>query len=117
MAHYAASKAGINGFIRAAALEFAPLGITINGIEPGHVMTEGAAPGYDKGFLKAVEAFIPLGHLAEPDDIAEIDFLNGIIVRRGAELGIPVPANRAVYAMVKFVEGRMQLPAVDSHSR
>jgi 3-oxoacyl-[acyl-carrier protein] reductase len=70
MAHYAASKAGINGFIRAAALEFAPLGITINGIEPGHVMTEGAAPGYDEGFLKAVEAFIPLGRLAEPDDIA-----------------------------------------------
>ena len=42
-AHYAASKAGINGLIRAAALEAAPFGITVNGIEPGNIMTEGMA--------------------------------------------------------------------------
>lgn len=70
MAHYAASKAGINGFVRAAALELAPHGITVNAIEPGHAMTEGAAPGYDAGFLKAVEAFIPLGRIGQPEDIA-----------------------------------------------
>ena len=33
--HYSATKAGINGFIRAAALEFAGYGITVNGVEPG----------------------------------------------------------------------------------
>jgi len=71
MAHYAASKGGINGFIRAAALEFARHGITINGIEPGHVMTEGAAPQYDPEFKRAVESFIPLGRFAEPEDIAK----------------------------------------------
>jgi 3-oxoacyl-[acyl-carrier protein] reductase len=70
MAHYAASKAGINGFVRAAAIEFAPHGITVNAIEPGHAMTEGAAPGYDAGFLKAVEAFIPMGRIGQPEDIA-----------------------------------------------
>jgi 3-oxoacyl-[acyl-carrier protein] reductase len=70
MAHYAASKGGINGFIRAAALEFAGHGITINGVEPGHVMTEGAAPQYDAEFKRAVESFIPLGRFAQPDDIA-----------------------------------------------
>jgi len=69
MAHYAASKGGINGFIRAAALEAAPHGITISGVEPGHVVTEGAAPQYDAEFLRAVESFIPLGRLARPDDI------------------------------------------------
>ena len=42
--HYSASKAGINGFIRAAAIEFAPYGITVNGVEPGNIMTEGVAP-------------------------------------------------------------------------
>ena len=71
MVPYAASKAGINGFIRAAALELAPFGITVNGVEPGHVMTEGAAPMYDAAFKAAVEAFIPAGRFADPADIAE----------------------------------------------
>lgn len=70
MAHYAASKAGINGFIRAAALELAKTGITVNGVEPGHVMTPAAETIYDPDFKQAVEAFIPMGRLAEPDDIA-----------------------------------------------
>ena len=39
--HYSASKAGINGFIRAAAIEFAGYGITVNGVEPGNILTEG----------------------------------------------------------------------------
>ncbi|MEO6609584.1 MAG: SDR family oxidoreductase [Aestuariivirga sp.] len=69
MAHYAASKAGINGFVRAAAMELAQHGITINCVEPGHVMTEGAAPQYDAAFKQAVESFIPLGRFALPEDI------------------------------------------------
>jgi len=70
MAHYAASKGGINGFIRAAALELAKLGITINGVEPGHVLTPGAEALYDEEFKRAVEAFIPMGRFAVPEDIA-----------------------------------------------
>jgi 2-dehydropantoate 2-reductase len=35
---------------------------------------------------------------------SEIDFLNGYIVRKGAELGIPVPTNQALQVMVKLVE-------------
>jgi 3-oxoacyl-[acyl-carrier protein] reductase len=70
MAHYAATKGGINGFIRAAALEFAAQGITINGVEPGHVMTAGAAPMYDAEFIRAVESFIPMGRFGQPEDIA-----------------------------------------------
>jgi 2-dehydropantoate 2-reductase len=34
----------------------------------------------------------------------EIDALNGYISRRGAELGIPVPANHALFALVKMAE-------------
>jgi len=34
----------------------------------------------------------------------EIDALNGYISRRGAELGIPVPANHALFTLVKFAE-------------
>jgi NAD(P)-dependent dehydrogenase (short-subunit alcohol dehydrogenase family) len=35
-------------------------------------MTEGAAPSYDEAFLRAVEAFIPLGRLADPADIGKV---------------------------------------------
>jgi len=34
----------------------------------------------------------------------EIDSLNGYIVRRGAELGVPTPVNHTLYALVKLLE-------------
>jgi 2-dehydropantoate 2-reductase len=34
----------------------------------------------------------------------EIDSLNGFIARRGTELGVPVPVNQALYALVKLAE-------------
>jgi 2-dehydropantoate 2-reductase len=34
----------------------------------------------------------------------EIDSLNGYISQRGAELGVPTPVNRALYALVKLAE-------------
>ena len=36
--------------------------------------------------------------------LTEIDALNGYIVRRGAELGVPVPANHALFTLVKLSE-------------
>ena len=35
---------------------------------------------------------------------SEIDFLNGYVVRKGAELGIPTPTNHALQVMVKLTE-------------
>ena len=35
---------------------------------------------------------------------SEIDILNGYVVRQGDALGVPVPANRALWAVVKLVE-------------
>ena len=37
---------------------------------------------------------------------SEIDFLNGLVVRRGAALGIATPANRVLWALVKLLEGK-----------
>jgi 2-dehydropantoate 2-reductase len=34
----------------------------------------------------------------------EIDHLNGYVVREGAALGIPTPANRTLNALVKLLE-------------
>jgi 2-dehydropantoate 2-reductase len=36
----------------------------------------------------------------------EIESLNGYVVRRGAELGIPTPSNFALYALVKLLEDK-----------
>ena len=36
----------------------------------------------------------------------EIDYLNGLVVRRGEALGIATPANRVLWALVKLLESR-----------
>lgn len=70
LAHYSASKAGINGFIRAAALEFAGDQITVNGIEPGNIMTDGMRIHRSGDYIRSMEAAVPLGRLGTPDDVA-----------------------------------------------
>jgi len=36
---------------------------------------------------------------------SEIDSLNGYIARRGAELEVATPVNRAMFTMIKLLEG------------
>jgi 3-oxoacyl-[acyl-carrier protein] reductase len=68
--HYSASKAGINGFIRAAALEFSPYGITVNGVEPGNVLTEAIKEHRSAAYVRSMEEAVPLGRLGTPEDVA-----------------------------------------------
>lgn len=68
--HYSATKAGINGLIRAAALEFAGYGITVNGVEPGNILTEAIQLHRSPEFIKGMEDAIPLGRLGSPRDVA-----------------------------------------------
>lgn len=68
--HYSASKAGINGFIRAAAIEFAEYGITVNGVEPGNILTEAVLRERTPAYLSAMTDAIPLGRLGTPRDVA-----------------------------------------------
>ena len=68
--HYSASKAGINGLIRAAALELAPHAITVNGVEPGNIMTEGVSGHRSPAFIDAMTRSVPLGRLGDPRDVA-----------------------------------------------
>ncbi|RLP28173.1 SDR family oxidoreductase [Mesorhizobium sp. YM1C-6-2] len=68
--HYSATKAGINGFIRAAALEFSGYGVTVNGVEPGNILTEGVQEQRDAAFIRSMEDAIPLGRLGTPQDVA-----------------------------------------------
>jgi 3-oxoacyl-[acyl-carrier protein] reductase len=68
--HYSASKSGINGFIKAAALEFSMHNVTVNGIEPGNIMTEGVKLHRTPEYIKMMEDGIPLGRLGTPRDVA-----------------------------------------------
>lgn len=70
LAAYASAKAGINGFIKAAALEFAPFGITVNGVEPGNILTEGLQADRSPEFIASMHRSIPMGRLGLPSDIA-----------------------------------------------
>ena len=69
LVHYCASKGGINGLVRALALELAPRQIIVNAVAPGSIITPGTS-NIDEGSQKATMAKIPLGRLGKPQDIA-----------------------------------------------
>ena len=69
-ANYGASKAGVIGFTKTVAREYAPRGINVNAIAPGYIetpMTE-ALPEKAKEELKRM---IPMDRLGKPEDVAE----------------------------------------------
>jgi 3-oxoacyl-[acyl-carrier protein] reductase len=68
-AHYAASKAGVNGFIRSAALELAAERITVNGVEPGYIAKQGGSLLSDPARAARIAQHIPAGELGRPEDI------------------------------------------------
>ena len=69
MSHYGTTKAGILGFMRAAAFENAQNNITVNAVLPGNIMTEGASLLEEK-FIQAQEQSIPMGKWGAPEDVA-----------------------------------------------
>jgi len=68
-AHYGATKAGMLGFMRTAAIEFAKYNITINAVMPGNIRTEGLDDVGDD-YLRLMEKSIPMGRLGDPEDVA-----------------------------------------------
>lgn len=71
LSHYAASKAGVNGFIRSAALELAGHGVRVNGVEPGMIRTPAMDNLGDANLNARIAGSVPLGRLGEPQDIAD----------------------------------------------
>jgi 2-hydroxycyclohexanecarboxyl-CoA dehydrogenase len=73
MAHYASSKGGVIALAKTLALEFAPLGITVNNIAPSSIDTpmvhEWQAAGA-VGQSDAMARHIPVGRVGTGDDIA-----------------------------------------------
>ncbi len=69
--HYTASKSGITGFIRTAAVELAKYNININAVEPGNILTEGLEAVGTEHINNMIRA-IPLGRLGTPEDVAYV---------------------------------------------
>ncbi|MEY2848604.1 MAG: hypothetical protein RI885_1269 [Actinomycetota bacterium] len=69
-AHYAASKAAVIALSRVSALELGPVGITVNSICPGYVLTEMGAATRTDGDVAEWSALSPLGRLGRPEDVA-----------------------------------------------
>lgn len=74
---YAATKAAVNNLVRQAAVELAPYNVMVNSICPGPFLTNiaGGRARRDPEVRKKFEAMIPLGRLAEPDEIKGLALL------------------------------------------
>lgn len=69
-------------------------------------------PGDVAGAIQKIADTMPSQFSSTAQDLArgkhtEIDYLNGFIVRRGQALGVPTPANRVLWALVKLLESKL----------
>lgn len=65
-ANYSAAKAGVIGFTKTIAKEFASRGITVNAVAPGFIATDMTTHVKAEEILK----FIPLGRYGQPEEVA-----------------------------------------------
>src|SRR6266404_97367 len=68
--HYAAAKAGITGFTRAAAMEAAPHGIRVNAVAPGLAWNPFLGKIYGEEYVAEMARQTPLGRVGQPQDVA-----------------------------------------------
>jgi NAD(P)-dependent dehydrogenase (short-subunit alcohol dehydrogenase family) len=93
-AAYCASKGGVEQLTRVLALEWGPLGVTVNAVAPTFVRTPGTAERLDRPeFLADVLARIPLGRVGSAMDVA------------GAVVFLASPAAGLVNGAVLAVDG------------
>jgi acetoacetyl-CoA reductase len=71
-ANYASAKAGMHGFTKTLALEYARKGVTVNTISPGYIATK-MVLAVPKDVLDAkIIPQIPVGRLGTPDEVAAL---------------------------------------------
>jgi len=68
-AHYAASKGGIIGMTETLAIEFAPLGITVNAVAPGAIDTPMIGEVTEE-FLSEIKLRVPLKRIGKPEEVS-----------------------------------------------
>ncbi len=92
VAAYTAAKSGLAGLTKALALEWAADGIRVNAVAPGYVRTAMAGRLLEDAELRApIDARIPLGRWADPEDIAgPVTFLASEAARYVTGVVLPV---------------------------
>lgn len=69
---YSATKNGIHGVTNTLAAELAPYNILVNTVCPGFTLTELTKKNNTQDEIEAICSGIPLGRMAEPEEIAEV---------------------------------------------
>ncbi len=94
--HYAASKGGVVAMTRTIARHFGKQGITAFAIAPGFVRTNLNKDFFDKYGVAAAAETVPLGEIAEPEDIANtVAFLASGLAKHAT--GTTIDINGASY--------------------
>jgi 3-oxoacyl-[acyl-carrier protein] reductase len=103
--HYAAAKAGVQGFTRSLALELGPSGVTVNAVAPGFIVSdmtaaEAARIGMDFDKYQALAAYhAAVRRVGQPEDVADAiaflasdraSFVSGqVLYVTGGPVGLP----------------------------
>jgi 3-oxoacyl-[acyl-carrier protein] reductase len=72
LANYSASKAGIMGLTRSAALELGPSNVNVNAVAPGYIRTTRLTNGVPAEVLDRARETAALGRLGDPQDVANV---------------------------------------------
>jgi 3-oxoacyl-[acyl-carrier protein] reductase len=72
LANYAASKAGLIGLTRSAAVELGPSNINVNAVAPGYIRTTRLTDGVSPEVLDRARERTVLGRLGDPQDVANV---------------------------------------------
>jgi 3-oxoacyl-[acyl-carrier protein] reductase len=86
----AVAKGALDALVRSLALELGPLGIRVNAVSPGMVLTE-LSSGMPDEARRALAARTPLGRVARPEDVA-----GAILLLAAGELGFVTGASLPV---------------------
>jgi NAD(P)-dependent dehydrogenase (short-subunit alcohol dehydrogenase family) len=70
LATYVAAKHGVEGLTKVAALDYAALGVRVNSLAPGPILTDGLKRAGEAA-EQAAAAAMPLGRVGRPEEVAE----------------------------------------------
>lgn len=91
LANYCASKAGLLGLTRSAALELGPSNVNVNAVAPGYIRTTRLTSAVPAEILDGAREQAALGRLGDPQDVANVVlFLCSELARHITGVVVPV---------------------------